>query len=133
MIEPSTILSMLSAIMKTYNVYKSISNMLIDEMTSFLAKISDLEFKSAILALRESVHSQDKRREIESAISHLRLAIEKAESYLMVINIASMIAVCYKLLGESELMNVYKVKAVRAFEQWLDQDLRILKAAKSGM
>lgn len=133
MIEATTILSVLSAIMKTYNIYKSISKMLIDEMTSFLARISELEFKSAILALRESVHSQDKRREIETAINHLRLAIEKAESCLMVINIASMIAFCYKLLGESKLMNVYKEKAVRAFEQWLDHDLVILKAAKLGM
>lgn len=133
----TTVLTTLKVIKTTittcYDIYNSISEAFIDDLSSFLARISELECESAILALRESVHSRDERREIEVAISHLRLAIEKTEAPLRKIEIASMIAICYKVLGENELMNVYKDKAVLAFERWLDIDLIVLKSAKFGM
>jgi hypothetical protein len=137
MLEITTILAAInvlkSTIVATHKLKNFISQSFVDELSSFLNKISEKEVDSAILALRESKLSVNWRREIEIAISHLRLAIGKTDDTLNKIEINLMVAVCYKVLGENELINLYKSKSISIFERWLDIDLLILKRTDDYM
>lgn len=94
-----------------------------DQLQIFLASFGDVEFKAAAEALRAHKRSRSKQRELEDALGHLRSAhVAFSESYQgrgfstlaqedlaiqMDIVTCCLMALCYRHLGEQQLMDDY--------------------------
>ena len=117
------LLCALASAKKAYGLYKEITTIFIDETEIILTKVAKKECASAILTLNECRCSNDKQRELGSAITQLRLAQEKSDSILFKCKITAIIALCYRALGDEGLMMLYKDKTMQYFQHVINQSL----------
>jgi hypothetical protein len=110
-----------------YDYYEYIEGKLIDRISLVMESISKKELQSAITTLADSKVSNNKEREISSAITQLRLALEKTSQDIVAAKIAAIIALCYSILNEGRLARIYEDRSVRCFESHYDKKLAEMK------
>ncbi len=98
---------------------------------SVIEEIGGNEFNAAIHSLDDMKMSNNPKRELNMAITHLRAALEhfssQANGYFGSISAmkqqfetALLIAICYKILSEFALCEQYKKASVQYFSNWLN-------------
>jgi len=111
-----------------YDVCKTINELFVDETKEILRAISEKELISAIKTLDDIKYSNDKRRELASTITQLRLANEKMDSADVIkAETALLIALCYKTLNEIELSLKFGDSAVEYFNKYIDSKQKWVK------
>ncbi|MEA5259762.1 hypothetical protein VB264_18340 [Arcicella aquatica] len=147
--------------MTVYKVVQLLINDAYDELGSVYINMADSHFKSAEQSFKAYYNSNDPNTEIRLGINHLRdsyniyytairRSVEKRllifwtyndfpyrenKTTLLVTNIAAMISLFYKELGEFENAKAWKIKALDSFEYYSEfykPDMNELKAINSA-
>ena len=108
-----------------YSTYKTINDIFVDKTKEVMRAISEKELRSAIKTLDDIKHSNDKEREFSSAITQLRLALEKMDSdAINKWKTALLIALCYKAINESSLSLKFGDRAIEYFSKYIEEQRR---------
>jgi hypothetical protein len=110
-----------------YDYYEYIESKFIDRISLVMQNISKKELQSALTTLADAEVSNCKEREISSAITQLRLALEKTNEDIVAAKIAAITAFCYSILNEVPLAQKYEDKSVHYFESHCDKKLTEIK------
>jgi hypothetical protein len=110
-----------------YDYYEYIESKFIDRISLVMQNISKKELQSALTTLADAEVSNCKEREISSAITQLRLALEKTNEDIVAAKIAAITALCYSILNEVPLAQKYEDKSVHYFESHCDKRLTEMK------
>jgi hypothetical protein len=110
-----------------YDYYEYIESKFIDRISLVMQNISKKELQSALTTLADAEVSNCKEREISSAITQLRLALEKTNEDIVAAKIAAITALCYSILNEVPLAKKYENKSVHYFESHCDKKLTEMK------
>lgn len=116
-------LLILKAVKDAYDLHQTISDLCVDKTALILESISDCEVQSAQKTLQDCKTSNDRSREIASAITQLRLAMEKTTSTKRKCQIAALIASCYQLLRDKALAMQYRDDCIMYFTSLTDNYL----------
>jgi hypothetical protein len=118
-----TFWELLCAAKKIYDLYGYIESKLTDQISVIMQNIAQKELESAIKTLADSKISSNKEREFASAITQLRLALEKTDEKLVKAKITAVIAFCYSVLNEAHLAQSYEENSLRYFDSYYDSKL----------
>lgn len=128
--EPASILAVLKPAIAVGKGVASLEEIILGKFGPMLSVMSDIHLKAAARALNDRSKSIQPRREIESALTHLRLAYEAEEAiiaqawgpqcsrHLHASSIALMIATSYSYLQEPGLVERYCEGADQHYCEW---------------
>jgi len=104
-----------------YSAYKTINDIFVDKTKEVMQAIGKKELQSAIKTLEDIRHSNDKNREFASAITQLRLAMEKMDAEnANKWKTALLLALCYKVLNENILSERFGESAKEYFTKYIE-------------
>lgn len=105
---------------KIYKTLKVIVKFLTKEIRvqEIFKKIGEQEFNAALKSLNDAQFSKEPKREIESAITIFRLALEREIPRTTKITVLLYVSYIYKLLGENSLQENFLEKAKVEFEEY---------------
>lgn len=116
-------MSFISAVYNLLRIYKGvrrISKLLINETAQLLEQIGHTELVSAINCLNDAKYSNDWEREFSRAITMLRLSLDKLnDKNALKFQVALLLAICYKMLGDNALCNKYRLQSQMLFGTWI--------------
>jgi hypothetical protein len=119
-------LELLATAKKIYDTYGFIENTLTDHMAVMMRNIAQKEMESAIKTLADSKISNNKEREFASAVTQLRLALEKTDEELIKAKIAAVISFCYSVLNEARLSRSFEADSINFFNSYYDRELNAI-------
>ena len=119
-------ISVLKILHMTVGTAQKLKQILEDDLPNTLTAIGDVNFTAAGKALQDIKLSDRPRREIESAITHLRAAYialnsiprPTSKEYVKCVSALCTIATCYKHLGERKLQRDYLAMSEDIMAKW---------------
>ena len=103
-----------------YDWVKTINDIFIDNVKNILDTIGGKELLSARKTLNDIQYSHDINRELSSAITQLRLSLEKlSDNNCRKFQIALLVSLCYKALNEKTLSELFCQRSIDYFYLYL--------------
>ena len=118
------VFSLLKELKEVYDLLNTISDIVIDKTARIVQIVeenaAEKEFLAARQALEDAKRSNNPARELESAITLLRTALNKTSDLEKSYQISMTITLCYRMLGEAELARSYGNKAIEYVDQYIE-------------
>lgn len=114
-------LSLAYSILDLYKQTRFITSLFVDRTAALLDSLGEIELNTAKQCLIEAHNSGNPEKEIDRAITILRMSFDKLKDCNVVkFQLALLIAICYYALNEETLCNLYKNKSVTQFRTWIN-------------
>ena len=114
-------LSLASSLLDLYKQTRFITSLFVDRTATLLDSLGEIELNTAKRCLIEAHNSSNPEKEIDRAITILRLSFDRLkDSNVVKFQVALLIAICYYALNEKTLCNLYKNKSVTQFRIWIN-------------
>lgn len=103
-----------------FSVYR-LSSVFVDKTKKIIEQVGLSELKSAETTLSDAMYSNNPTREIESAITQLRLCFEKlGDDNIKKVEVLLLMCNLYYYLGQQDICVKYQEKAISTFDRWLN-------------
>lgn len=117
------IFTVAAEICKLYRLANKISNLFVDQTASLIDSIGNADFSAAEKCLSDASKSLRPDLEFRSAITILRSCEEMfSPKNKSRVQCAILIATCYKVLGEDQLVSLYTGRAKDYFREWIESN-----------
>lgn len=110
----------ISTLKNAYSAYK-LSQSFVDKFEFTINQIGETELESSLVTIKDSVLSTTPKREIDSAITQLRLSFGKLNgANYHKTQVATLLSILYYCVGEIELGKQYKEISIETFSHFID-------------